>query len=96
MLAIFNSLNAPNFPIFQPILMILVSNVMVHRVLFDKVYLTIGLLLSLNVFFWPNLRPRFCFCLKRKTGLTHMEPSNTALNNRHVYTCMVNKGKKHF
>ena len=33
MLAILNSLNAHNFPIFQPILMIRVSKFMVHRVL---------------------------------------------------------------
>ena len=36
MLAISNSLNAHNFPIFQPILMILVSKFMVHRALSDK------------------------------------------------------------
>ena len=35
MLAILNSLNAHNFPIFEPILMILVSKCMVHRVLSD-------------------------------------------------------------
>ena len=39
MLAIFNSLNAHTFPIFQPILMTLVSNSMVHRALSDKTYL---------------------------------------------------------
>ena len=33
MLAILNSLNAHNFPIFQPILMLLVSKFMVHRAL---------------------------------------------------------------
>ena len=38
MLAIMNSLNAPNFPIFQPILMIFVSKFMVHRALSDKTY----------------------------------------------------------
>ena len=36
MLAILNSLNAHNFPIFQPILMILVSKFMVHRALSEK------------------------------------------------------------
>ena len=36
MMAILNSLNANNFPIFQPILMILVSKLMVHRALSDK------------------------------------------------------------
>ena len=48
MLAILNSLNAHNFPIFDPILMILVSNFMVHRVLTDKTYLSLGLLSPLN------------------------------------------------
>ena len=48
MLAILNSLNAYNFPIFQPILMILVSKFMVHRVLSDKSYLSLGLLFPLN------------------------------------------------
>ena len=38
MLVISNSLNAHNFPIFQPILMILVSKFMVHRALSDKRY----------------------------------------------------------
>ena len=36
MLAILSSLNAHSFPIFQPILMILVSKFMVHRALSDK------------------------------------------------------------
>ena len=44
MLAILNSLNAHNFPIFQPILMILVSKFMAHRAFFDKRYLLLGLL----------------------------------------------------
>ena len=44
MLAILNSLNAHNLPIFQLILMILVSKFMVHRVLSDKTYLSLGLL----------------------------------------------------
>ena len=44
MLAILNSLNAHNLPIFQPILMILVSKFMVYRVLSDKTYLLLGLL----------------------------------------------------
>ena len=44
MLAILNSLNAHNFPIFQPILMILVSKFMVPRALSDKTYLSLGLL----------------------------------------------------
>ena len=48
MLAILNSLNAHNFPIFLPILMILVSKFMVHRALSDKTYFLIGLLSPLN------------------------------------------------
>ena len=39
MLAILNSLNVHNFSIFQPILILLVSKFMVHRVLSDKTYL---------------------------------------------------------
>ena len=49
MLAILNSLNAHNFFIFEPILMILVSKFMVHKVLFDKTYLSLGLLSPLNL-----------------------------------------------
>ena len=48
MLAIFNSLNAHNLPIFQPISMILVSKIMVHRALSDTPYLLLGLLSPLN------------------------------------------------
>ena len=44
MLAIMNSLNTHNFPVFQPILMILVSKFMVHIALSDKTYLLLGLL----------------------------------------------------
>ena len=48
MLAISNSLNSHNLPIFQPILMILVSKFMVHRADSDKTYLSFGLLSPLN------------------------------------------------
>ena len=48
MLAILNFLNAHNLPIFQPILMILVSKFMVHRALSDKAYLSFGLLSPLR------------------------------------------------
>ena len=48
MLAILSSLNAHSFPIFQPILMILVSKFMVFRALFDKTYLSLGLLSPLS------------------------------------------------
>ena len=43
MLVILKSLNVHNFPIFQPILMILVSKFMVHRPLSDETYLLLGL-----------------------------------------------------
>ena len=48
MLAIMNFQNAYNLPIFQPILMILVSKFMVYRALSDKTYLLFGLLSSLT------------------------------------------------
>ena len=48
MLVILNSLNVHNFPIFQPILMILVSKFMVYRALSVKTYLSLGLLSSLS------------------------------------------------
>ena len=48
MLVILNSLNAHKFPIFQPILIIIVSKFMVHRVLFDKTCLSLGLPSPLN------------------------------------------------
>ena len=49
MLAILNPLNAHNLPIFQPILMILVSKLfMVHRALSGKLYLSLGLLSQLT------------------------------------------------
>ena len=49
MLAILNSSNAHNLPIFQPILMILDSKFMVYRALSDKKYLSLGLLSPLRV-----------------------------------------------
>ena len=39
MLAILNSFNGQNLPIFQPILIKLVSKYMVYRALSDKTYL---------------------------------------------------------
>ena len=48
MVAITNFLNAHNLPIFQPILMILVSKFMVRRALSDKTYLLLGLLSPLR------------------------------------------------
>ena len=49
MLVILNSLNSNNLPIFQPILIILVSKCMVHRALSDKTYLSLGLLSPLRL-----------------------------------------------
>ena len=48
MLAILNSSNDHNLPIFQPILMILVSKFMVHRTLSDKIYVSLWLLSPLK------------------------------------------------
>ena len=44
MLAILNSINAHNFPIYEPILMILASTFMFNRFLSDKPYLLFVLL----------------------------------------------------
>ena len=44
MLAILNSLNVRNLPIFQLILKILVSKLIVHRALSDETYLLLGLI----------------------------------------------------
>ena len=52
MLAILKSLNAHNLPIFQPILIILVSKFVVHRGLSDKTYSLLGLLSPLTLFFF--------------------------------------------
>ena len=48
MLAILISLNAHYYPIFQPILIILVSKCMVQGALSDKFYLSLGLLSPLK------------------------------------------------
>ena len=56
MLAILSSLNAHSFPIFQPILMIIVSKFMVHRALSDKTYLSLGLLSPLSSIFLHRVR----------------------------------------
>ena len=49
MLAILNSLNAHNLPIFQPMLMLLISKFMIHRALSEKTYLLLGLLSPLHM-----------------------------------------------
>ena len=61
MLAILKFLNAHNLPIFQPILMILVSKFVVHRPLSDKTYLSLGLLSLLS--YHLSLRSLFCLIL---------------------------------
>ena len=48
MLSILNSSNAHYMPIFQPILMKLVSKFMVYRALTDQTYLSLGLLSPLR------------------------------------------------
>ena len=48
MLAILNSLTAHNLPIFQPILVILISKFMFYKALSDKTYLSLGLLSPLS------------------------------------------------
>ena len=72
MLAILNSLNVHSFPIFQPILMILVSQFMIHRALSDKTYLSLGLL-SLLKSSWIVLPAKSdsddMFCLQSYYGL---------------------------
>ena len=61
MSAVLNTLNAHNLPIFQPILMIRVSKVMVRRVLSDKIYLSLGLLSPLKRLYpYQILYPHLC------------------------------------
>ena len=62
MAAILNSLNAHNLPIFQPILMTLVSKFIVHRALSDKTYLSLGLLSPLSL---ANLDISYVSCRKK-------------------------------
>ena len=64
MLAIMNSLNAHNFPIFEQILMILVSKFMVQRVLSDKTYLSLRLLSPLRLYAHFCLLQSFCLVKK--------------------------------
>ena len=58
MLVILNSLNVRNFPIFQPILMILVSKFMVYRALSDKIaYYRVAVPFNLSLSSYePNFR----------------------------------------
>ena len=57
MLAVLNSLNAHYFPIFQLILMILVSKCMVQRPLSDITYLSLGLLSPLILCILKGILP---------------------------------------
>ena len=66
MLAILNFLNAHNLPIFQPILMILVSKCIIHRAPSDKTYLSLGLLSPL-IYYHIHMR-----IAKAKTSLSSM------------------------
>ena len=66
MLAILNSLNAHYLPIFQPILMILVSKFMFYKALSYKTYLLLGLLspltsriLDISVYLQVEWKPVF-------------------------------------
>ena len=59
MLAILNSLNAHYFPIFQPILIILVSKFMVYIALSDKTYLSLGLRSPFTLRRHCNSGPRY-------------------------------------
>ena len=70
MSAILNSLNAHYMPIFQPILIILVSKFMVHRVLSDKIYLSLKLLSPLNLSFKSQLHANYFFLPNMADGLT--------------------------
>ena len=71
MSAIFNSLNAHNLPIFQPILMILVSKFMVYRALSDKTYLSLGLLSPLSTLVTKHLRGLKWNTCSHSMGSTH-------------------------
>ena len=72
MLAILDFLNAHNLPIFQTLLMILVSKFMVHRALSDKICLSLGLLSPLSSFFLCYKCLVNIFCLNEKNiGSSH-------------------------
>ena len=55
MLAILNSLNAHNFSIFQPILMILISKILVYSAISDKTDFSLGLLSPLTALLHVDL-----------------------------------------
>ena len=64
MSVVLNSLNAHILPIFQPILLLLVSNFMVYRALSDKIYLSLELLSPLIKFCVVNEAMTDCKNLK--------------------------------
>ena len=93
MLAILNSLNSHNLPIFQPFLMILVSKFMVHRALSDRTNLLIRLLFPLK--HWPNIYASetvICciYLLTLLSSANSVDPNQTALH------CLFIKPLKHF
>ena len=76
MLAILNYLNAHNLPIFQLILMILVSKFMVHRALSDKTYSSLGLLSPLI---------KFKLIINWTGYLTHISDQHGLKMSLHIY-----------
>ena len=71
MSAILNSFNVHKFPIFQPILMKLVSKFMVYRALSDKRYLLSGLLSPLiNCQHLPIFRSQAAIVSEKSTVFT--------------------------
>ena len=85
MLAILNSLKDGNFPIFQPILMILVSNFMVHRALSIKtlvirVAVPFDMIsMGLSVKHHGSKGTGFCYCPRcpiTHYGISHIERVN--------------------
>ena len=88
MLAVLNSLNAYNLPIFEPILMILVSKFMVHRALSDKIYLSLGLLSPLICLVYSCLMCEiqlFPMC----TVVSMICLVYSCLTICHVYSCLI-------
>ena len=74
MLAILNFLNAHNMPFFQPILMILVSKIMVHRAFSDKTFLSLGFLSPLieydKTFIKASMKSTKIQCKVSNSGLS--------------------------
>ena len=80
MSALLNSSNAHNLPIFQPILMILVSKFMVYRVLSGKTCLILGLLSPTLPLFLMWIKTNECFvCMKDTYPIDVSSPSKYKL-----------------